>query len=65
MGLVKKKVKVERRCSNLGVSPKIQRPKPTLSVVARLRTSDEQHRFRAATDALLVELVRRQLGRGS
>ena len=42
------------------------RREPTkITVVIRRQTAEEEHRFTAATDALLAELVRRQLGRRS
>ena len=50
-----------RRPSDSPSSP--ERPPTQIVVVARHQTPDEQRRFRAATDALLTELVRRQLGR--
>ena len=34
-----------------------------MTVVSRQQAPDEQRRFRAATDALLMELVRQQMGR--
>ena len=38
--------------------------KPILmTVLSRQQAPDEQRRFRAATDALLMELVRQQMGR--
>ena len=35
-----------------------------MTVLPRHQAPEEQRRFRAATDALLTELVRRQMGRG-
>ena len=35
-----------------------------MTVLPRQQTPEEQRRFRAATDALLMELVRQQIGRG-
>lgn len=35
----------------------------SLTIVRRKFAPENQHRFRAATDALLSELVRQQLGR--
>lgn len=35
-----------------------------MTVLSRQQAPDEQRRFRAATDALLMELVRQQIGRG-
>ena len=32
-----------------------------MTVISRQQAPDEQHRFRAATDALLMELVRQQM----
>lgn len=34
-----------------------------MTVLSRQQAPDEQRRFRAATDALLMELVRQQIGR--
>ena len=53
-----KKKTVERTISsaNAKINP--------MTVIRRAETASEnQHRFRAATDALLRELVRQQLGR--
>jgi len=38
-------------------------PKPTLAVVIRQQTSDEQQRFQTALDVLLREMVRQQIRR--
>jgi hypothetical protein len=38
--------------------------KLSLTVVSRQQAPEEQRRFRAATNALLTELVRQQMGRG-
>lgn len=40
-----------------------EQPPFKIVIVARPQTLDEQRRFKAATDALLTELVRQQLGR--
>jgi len=62
MAVLKKKVAVTCRTSDSdGSSSKSDRP--TIALVARLQTADEQHRFKAATDALLRELVRQQISR--
>jgi hypothetical protein len=47
-----------------GSSPPAGRQLVAVQVVTRQQTGDEQRRFIAATDALLAELVRWQLGRG-
>ena len=64
MGVMKRKVAVVRKPSVEGSLPKTGRNSLTITVVARQQTPDEQHRFRAAADALLAELVRQQMGRG-
>ncbi len=61
MPLRNKRKTATRRPSDSSSSS--ERPTLTVVVAARRQTPDEQHRFRAATDALLTELVRRQLGR--
>ena len=63
MPMRKKKVTVVRLPLDSDSLPKSERPTLKIVVVARQQTLDEQRRFRAATDALLMELVRRQLGR--
>ena len=35
-----------------------------MTILSRHQAQEEQRRFRAATDALLMELVRQQIGRG-
>jgi len=35
-----------------------------MTILSRQQAPEEQRRFRAATDALLTELVRQQMGRG-
>lgn len=40
------------------------KPLPPMTVLSRQQAPEEQRRFRAATDALLMELVRQQMGRG-
>jgi hypothetical protein len=63
MCVMKRKVAVVRKPLVSGSLPKTDTKSPTI-VVARPQTPDEQHRFRAAADALLAELVRQQMGRG-
>jgi hypothetical protein len=60
-------VHMEPRNRNVAV----QRMRPSanakpipMTVLPRQQAPEEQRRFRAATDALLTELVRRQMGRG-
>ena len=65
MDPLKEKVAVAGRSSKLGLSPPRKPLKATFALVVRHQTNDEQHRFRAATDALLMEMVRQQLGRRS
>ena len=65
MAVAKRKVAVERNPSVCGPLPGTDAKSPTIVVVARQQTPDEQHRFRAAVDALLAELVRQQMGRGN
>jgi hypothetical protein len=65
MEFQKKKVAVKHGSLESDLSSNPQRPKPSIAIVARQQTIDEQHRFNAAIDALLVELVRRQMGRRS
>jgi hypothetical protein len=49
--------------SNSGLSSNSLRQTLKIAVIVREQSADEKHRFEAATDALLMELVRRQLGR--
>ena len=65
MEFQKKKLAVKQGSVESDPSSNPQRPKPTIAIVARQQTIDEQHRFNTAIDALLVELVRRQMGHGS
>ena len=59
------KTKAVQCCpSDQGLSSRSRLSPESIAIVARHQTTDEQHRFQAATDALLAELVRQQLGRG-
>ena len=59
------KVAGARKALELGLAPLRKPSKPSLTVVVRQQTAEEQHRFRAAADALLLELVRQQMSRRS
>jgi hypothetical protein len=39
-------------------------PKPAITLVIRQQTNEEQHWYQSALDALLLEMVRQQIGRG-
>ncbi|HEY8747349.1 MAG TPA: hypothetical protein VIM11_05205 [Tepidisphaeraceae bacterium] len=57
MALLKKKVAEKR------IAPAAHTKAISITVIRRNQTPEEQHRFRAAIDALLTELVRQQMGR--
>jgi len=59
------KVADARRALALGLAPLRKPSKPTVALVVRPQTAEEQHRFRTATDALLLEMVRWQMSRRS
>lgn len=65
MGIQKKKVAVRHLASESDLASESKRRMPSLTVVARKQTADEQHRFNTAIDALLTEMVRQQMGRRS
>lgn len=65
MVMQNKRVTVKRRPLDSDSLPNSQRTMPKIIVIERQQTLDEQHQFQAATDALLTELVRQQLGRRS
>jgi hypothetical protein len=50
-------------CGSYEFASKAKDKRQTIIVVARQQNAAEEHRFRTATDALLMELVRQQLGR--
>ena len=62
---VNRKNAVQCGRSDKGLSSRSRLSAESIAIVARHQTTDEQHRFQAATDALLTELVRQQLGRRS
>ena len=51
-----------RKMKQMLLKPNVKGIAPT--ILPRQQAPEEQHRFQAATDALLTELVRRQMGRG-
>ena len=57
MAVLKKKVTAKR------IAPSADTKAVPMTVIRRFQTPEEQHRFRAAIDALLTELVRQQMGR--
>jgi hypothetical protein len=57
MTLLKKKVSVKR------IAPTANTKAFAMAVIRRTQSPEELHRFRAAIDALLTELVRQQMGR--
>lgn len=62
---VNKKKAVQCCRSDKGLSSRSRLSAENIAIVVRHQTNDEQHRFQSATDALLTELVRQQLGRRS
>ena len=60
-----RKVAVQRTPLDSDLSSKTQRTTLKIAVVSRQQNADEQNQFKAATDALLTEMVRQQLGRRS
>ena len=52
-----------RKVTVQGIRPSANAKPIPMTVLSRQQAPDEQRRFKAATDALLMELVRQQMGR--
>lgn len=61
MALLNSHVSAQRIGPAQGLSRRASRPVVSIAVVHRRQTPDEERRFNAALDLLLVELVRQQL----
>lgn len=55
---------LNRKVTVQGMRPSAKAKPIPMTILSRQQAPEEQRRFRAATDALLMELVRQQIGRG-